>query len=64
MWPRRSEFLAPLTNLTSKDVQFQWTDIKQQAFDKMKAIVCHEVLLSYPDFNNLLIFILMPVTFN
>jgi hypothetical protein len=50
MWPRRSEILAPLTHLTSKDVQFQWTDIEQQAFDKMKAIVSHEVLLSYPDF--------------
>jgi hypothetical protein len=53
MWPRRSEILAPLTCLTctSKDVQFQWADVKQQAFDKMKATVCHKVLLSYPDFN-------------
>jgi hypothetical protein len=51
MWPRRSEILAPLTCLTSKDVPFQWTDVKQQAFDKMKAIVCPKVLLSYPDFN-------------
>jgi hypothetical protein len=47
MWPRRSETLAPLTCLTSKDVLFQWTDIEQQAIDKMKAIVCREVLLSY-----------------
>jgi hypothetical protein len=51
MWPRRSEFLAPLTCLTSKDVPFQWTDIKQQVFDKIKSIVCRKVLLSYPDFN-------------
>jgi hypothetical protein len=51
MWPRQSEILAPLTRLTSKDVPFQWTDVKQQAFDKIKAIVCREVLLSYPDFN-------------
>jgi hypothetical protein len=51
MWPRRSEILAPLTCLTSKDVPFQWTDVEQQAFDKIKARVCHEVLLSYPDFN-------------
>jgi hypothetical protein len=51
MWPRRSEFLAPLTCLTSKDVPFQWTDIKQQVFDKIKSIVCCKVLLSYPDFN-------------
>jgi hypothetical protein len=51
MWPRRSEILAPLPCLTSKDVPFQWTDVEQQAFDKMKAIVCCRVLLSYPDFN-------------
>jgi hypothetical protein len=51
MWPRRSETLAPQIHLTSKDVLFQWTDIEQQAFDKMKAIVCCKELLSYPDFN-------------
>jgi hypothetical protein len=51
MWPRRSETLAPLTHLTSKDVPFQWTDVEQQAFEKMKAIVCCKVLLLYPDFN-------------
>jgi hypothetical protein len=51
MWPRRSETLAPLTGLTSKVVPFQCTDVEQQAFDKMNAIVCHKVLLLYPDFN-------------
>jgi hypothetical protein len=51
MWPRRSEILAPLKWLTSKDVPFQWIDIEQQVFDKIKAIVCREVLLLYPDFN-------------
>jgi hypothetical protein len=51
MWPRRSEILPPLACLTSNDVPFQWTDIKQKAFDKMKAIVCCKVLLSYPDLN-------------
>jgi hypothetical protein len=51
MWPRRSEILAPLTRLTSKDVPFQWTDVKQQAFDKIKAIVCCKILLLYPDFH-------------
>jgi hypothetical protein len=51
MWPKRSENLAPLTCLTSKDVPFQWIEIKQQVFDKIKAIVCCEVLLSYQDFN-------------
>jgi hypothetical protein len=51
MWPSRSEILAPLTCLTSKDIPFQWTDVKQQAFDKIKAIACLKVLLSYPDIN-------------
>jgi hypothetical protein len=53
MWPRRSEILAPLTRLTSKDVPFQCTDVKQQAFDKIKSVVSREVLLLYPDFNSL-----------
>ena len=64
MWPRRSEILAPLTRLTSKDVPFQWTDVKQQVFDKIKSIVCCEVLLSYPDFNKPFHIILMPVIIN
>jgi hypothetical protein len=42
---------TPLTHLTSKDVPFQWTDVEQQAFDKIKSVVCRKVLLSYPDFN-------------
>jgi len=50
-WPKCSEIRAPLTRLTSKDVKFQWMDVKQKAFDEMKAVVCHEILLSYPDFN-------------
>ena len=52
MWVRRSETLAPLTSLTSKDVKWEWTEVHQQAFDKMKKIVAREVLLSYPDFND------------
>jgi hypothetical protein len=50
MWPRRSEILAPLTCPTSKHVPFQWTDVEQQAFNIIKAIVCHEVPLLYADF--------------
>ena len=37
--------------LTSANVKFEWTDVKQMAFDKIKQIVRHETLLSYPDFN-------------
>ena len=53
MWVRRSETLAPLTALTSKEVKWVWTDVHQKAFDKMKKIVAREVLLSYPNFNEL-----------
>jgi hypothetical protein len=35
----------------SKDVPFQWMYVKQQAFDKIKAVVCRKVLLMYPDFS-------------
>ena len=52
MWVRRSETLAPLTSLTSKDVKWKWTEVHQKAFDTMKKIVAREVLLSYPNFND------------
>ena len=51
MWKGRSDALAPLTALTSKTVPFQWTSKEQQAFEKVKTIVCRDVLLSYPDFS-------------
>ena len=51
MWIRWSEVLAPLTRLTSSNIKFEWTYIEQTAFDKIKQIVGHETLLSYPDFN-------------
>jgi hypothetical protein len=40
MWVRRSELLAPLTSMTSKNVKFNWTDERQQAF-----------MLTFPDFS-------------
>ena len=51
MWIQRSEVLTPLMRLTSANVKFEWTNVKQKAFDKIKQIVGHETLLSYPDFN-------------
>ena len=45
------QVLAPLTRLSSNKVKFQWTDVEQTAFDKIKSIVGREVLLSYPDFS-------------
>ena len=38
-------------HLTSANVKFQWTNVEQMAFDKIKQIVGCETLLSYPDFN-------------
>ena len=38
-------------HLTSANVKFEWTNVEQTAFNKIKQIVGHETLLSYPDFN-------------
>lgn len=51
MWIRRSEVLAPLTELTGKDTKFVWTDRHQKSFDTMKRIISKETLLAYPNFN-------------
>ena len=51
MWIRRSDVLAPLSKLCSKNQKWVWTDEEQKAFDTMKKIISREALLSYPDFN-------------
>ena len=51
MWIQWSEVLTPLMRLTSANVKFKWTNVKQMAFNKIKQIVGCETLLSYPDFN-------------
>jgi hypothetical protein len=61
MWQKRSEMLAPLTNLVeecgetkttkknkTKKKPWQWESIHQQAFDNVKAIITKEVVLAYP----------------
>ena len=50
MWWRRSETLAPLTRLTSKDLPYKWTEVEQKAFKDIKAIISKDVLLAYPNF--------------
>ena len=52
MWQKRSELLAPLTALTSKNVKYDWKDEHQKCFDAIKCVIGHEVLLAYPDFNS------------
>jgi hypothetical protein len=51
MWAGRSEILAPLSKLTSKNAKWQWTEVEQEAFENIKKIISKEVLLSYPNFN-------------
>ena len=51
MWIRRSHILAPLTQLTSKEAKWQWTETEQAAFDNIKRIIGKETLLAYPDFS-------------
>ena len=51
MWIRRSEVLAPLSRLTSKEAKWSWGSEEQKAFDTMKRIISKETLLTYPDFN-------------
>jgi len=51
MWKRRSELLAPLTELCSAKVKWQWTEKHTEAFERIKKVISHEVLLAYPNFN-------------
>ena len=51
MWSRRSHMSAPLTILTSININFKWTEVKQDAFDEIKRMVAHDTLLTYLDFN-------------
>ena len=32
-------------------MSFKWTEGKQYAFEKVKQIVAHKTLITYPDFN-------------
>ena len=53
MWQKRSDLLAPLTALTSKNVKYEWKDEHEKCFEAIKRVIGHEVLLGYPDFNAL-----------
>ena len=51
IWARWSHTLAPLTRLTSIKNKFKWTQVKQDAFEKIKRIVARDNLLTYPNLN-------------
>ena len=51
MWIKQSHVLALLTQLTSKNVKFEWGEKQQAAFAMAKRIMSREVILAYPNFN-------------
>ena len=51
MWQKRSELLAPLAALSSKNFKYDWKDEHQKCFDDIKRVIGREVLLAHPDFN-------------
>jgi hypothetical protein len=64
MWARRSEMLAPLTDLVgeceemkitrknkTKKQPWRWDQIHQQAFNNVQAAIAKETVLAYPDFS-------------
>ena len=51
MWIRRSHVLTPLTQLVSNTAKWVWTAEHQKAFTTIKRIISREVLLAYPQFD-------------
>ena len=64
MWEKRSEMLAPLTDLVAecgvtkatkrkgtKKRPWHWDAIHQKAFDDVKATIARDVVLAYPDYS-------------
>jgi hypothetical protein len=48
--PRFAEIAKPMTQLIRKDTQFSWESSQQEAFEKLKEVICSEQVLAYPDF--------------
>ena len=49
--PKFSDVARPLTNLTKKDIQFEWTPECQLTFQLLKDLLLTEPILKYPDPN-------------
>jgi hypothetical protein len=41
----------PLTELIKKDITFSWGERQQNAFEKLKEVLCSDTVLAYPDFS-------------
>ena len=46
-----STIAAPLTDLLSKNKKYQWSSICQDAFERVKLLLCTNPILQAPDFN-------------
>lgn len=46
-----SHIVKPLTRLCKKDQPYLWTDLSQNAFDKLKESLAQDVTLAFPDFS-------------
>jgi hypothetical protein len=64
LWAKRSEMLAPLTDLVgqcgqtkvtkakgTKKVPWHWDEVHQKAFDAVKTTIAKDVVLAYPDYD-------------
>lgn len=49
--PNFASLVAPLTDLVSTKVSFNWTTVSQQAFDGAKALLASAPVLVAPDFS-------------
>ena len=43
-----SDIASPITQLTKKNIDFHWSTECQQAFDKLKIVLCSTPILGYP----------------
>ena len=48
--PKFAQMAKPLTELLRKDAQFRWNEPQQSAFANLKAALCSEHVLAYPNF--------------
>ena len=44
-----AELVNPFTDLTKKDVGYQWGPMQQKAFEAVKAALCNAPILVFPD---------------
>lgn len=49
--PNFSNITKPLTKLLKKDIPFEWTNLQQDDFEKLKNALCSEPVLQYPNFS-------------